>query len=37
VPFGDNWYGYSVRRLRENPKMVGYVMRAWFRRTSYED
>ena len=25
VPFGDQWYGYSLRRLQENPKMAGYV------------
>lgn len=27
VPYGKNWYGYSMRRLRENPKVAGYVMR----------
>ena len=25
VPFGTHWYGYSVRRLQENPKIAGYV------------
>ena len=25
VPFGKDWFAYSVRRLRENPRMVGYV------------
>ena len=25
VPYGDNWYDYSVRRLKENPKMAGYI------------
>lgn len=25
VPFGANWYGYSVRRLKENPTVAGYV------------
>ncbi|MEP6909301.1 MAG: proline dehydrogenase family protein [Actinomycetota bacterium] len=25
VPFGDHWYGYSVRRLQENPKIAGYI------------
>ena len=25
VPFGEHWYGYSVRRLQENPKIAGYV------------
>lgn len=25
VPFGKDWYEYSARRLRENPKIAGYV------------
>jgi proline dehydrogenase len=25
VPYGKAWYAYSVRRLRENPKVAGYV------------
>jgi len=28
VPFGRLWYAYSVRRLRENPRIAGYVARA---------
>ena len=27
VPFGEEWYAYSSRRLRENPKIAGHVMR----------
>lgn len=27
VPFGDKWYPYSVRRLRENPAIAGHVLR----------
>jgi proline dehydrogenase len=27
VPFGEAWYGYSVRRLKENPSIAGYVAR----------
>ena len=27
VPYGTDWYGYSVRRLQENPKIAGYVAR----------
>jgi proline dehydrogenase len=27
VPFGQAWYAYSVRRLRENPSIAGYVAR----------
>jgi proline dehydrogenase len=25
VPFGEQWYEYSLRRLQENPKIAGYV------------
>ena len=25
VPFGTQWYGYSMRRLQENPKIAGYI------------
>jgi proline dehydrogenase len=32
VPFGGNWYAYSVRRLRENPQIAGHVLRALVRR-----
>ena len=28
VPFGDQWYAYSVRRLKENPEIAGYVLKA---------
>lgn len=27
VPFGEQWYEYSLRRLKENPKVAGYVAR----------
>ena len=27
VPFGDAWYAYSVRRLKENPSIAGYIAR----------
>lgn len=27
IPFGKAWYGYSMRRIRENPKIAGYVFR----------
>jgi proline dehydrogenase len=32
VPFGPRWYEYSVRRLRENPRMATTVARALLRR-----
>jgi proline dehydrogenase len=25
VPFGERWYAYSLRRLKENPRIAGYV------------
>lgn len=28
IPFGRDWYAYSIRRLRENPRLAGYVLRA---------
>ena len=32
VPYGEHWYKYSVRRLRENPKLAGHALRAIFQR-----
>jgi proline dehydrogenase len=31
IPFGRDWYKYSVRRLRENPRLAGYVLKAMFK------
>jgi proline dehydrogenase len=28
VPYGHDWYPYSMRRLRENPTVARHVMRA---------
>jgi proline dehydrogenase len=28
VPYGEDWYPYSIRRLRENPEVARHVMRA---------
>jgi len=30
VPFGEHWYGYSLRRFKENPEVAGYVFKALF-------
>jgi len=27
VPYGEDWYEYSMRRLQENPKIAEYVGR----------
>lgn len=32
VPFGEHWYGYSLRRFKENPEVAGYVAKAVFMR-----
>lgn len=32
VPFGRDWYPYSTRRLKENPGMAAYVLKAMFKR-----
>ena len=32
VPFGERWFAYSMRRLRENPHVVGHIVRNLFRR-----
>ena len=32
VPFGKDWYDYSIRRLKENPNITGYVIRDIFRK-----
>jgi len=28
VPYGKDWYGYSMRRIKENPRIAGYLLRA---------
>ncbi len=28
VPYGNDWYGYSTRRLKENPSIAGHILRA---------
>jgi proline dehydrogenase len=30
VPFGKQWFGYSTRRLKENPKMATHIIKAIF-------
>jgi len=30
VPFGKQWFGYSTRRLKENPKMASHIIKALF-------
>ncbi len=28
VPYGRDWHGYSVRRMKENPRIAGHVFKA---------
>jgi proline dehydrogenase len=32
VPFGKQWFGYCTRRLKENPKMAGVIIKALFKK-----
>jgi proline dehydrogenase len=32
VPFGRQWYEYSLRRLQENPRIAGYIAKDTVRR-----
>ena len=30
VPFGNDWYKYSIRRLQENPNIAGHIVKEFF-------
>jgi len=30
VPYGEQWYAYSIRRLQENPNMAWYITKSLF-------
>lgn len=30
VPYGKEWFGYSTRRLKENPNMTNHIIKALF-------
>ena len=30
VPFGEKWFSYSTRRLKENPKIASHIIKAIF-------
>ncbi len=32
VPYGTKWFAYCTRRLKENPKMAGMIIKAIFKR-----
>ncbi len=33
VPFGEDWYGYGTRRLKESPNFASNVVKAFFSRS----
>ncbi len=32
VPYGKDWYGYSMRRIKENPQIAAYLLKAMLTR-----
>jgi proline dehydrogenase len=30
IPFGEQWYNYSLRRFQENPQIINYVIKSIF-------
>lgn len=32
VPYGKDWFGYSTRRIKENPRMAMHITKAIFKR-----
>jgi len=32
MPFGDDWYDYSLRRIKENPSIAKYVLKNLFKK-----
>ena len=35
LPYGPQWYEYSIRRLKENPNIAKYVMKSIFSKRNY--
>ena len=31
VPFGPDWYDYSIRRIKENPNISLYIIKNLFK------
>jgi len=31
VPYGKNWYDYSIRRIKENPNISKYIIQNLFK------
>lgn len=32
LPYGKDWYGYSTRRIKENPSIAGHILKALWHR-----
>ena len=32
VPYGNDWYGYFMRRLAERPANVAFVLKVWLKK-----
>ena len=32
VPFGEDWFPYSLRRMKENPQVAGYIIKNLFKK-----
>lgn len=32
VPFGQDWFPYSLRRMKENPQVAGYIIKNLFKK-----
>ncbi len=32
VPYGKDWFDYSIRRLKENPNIARYVLKNLFKK-----
>ncbi len=30
IPYGEHWYAYSMRRLKENPRVAMYIIKHIF-------
>ena len=30
VPYGEHWHGYCTRRLKENPRVAGHIIKKLF-------
>lgn len=37
LPYGRDWHAYSLRRLKENPKIIGMVIKNIFRTETYSN